>query len=75
MGEYMVALAADSGRFALTGGGKQFKLPAIRRRTKGKSRIITVTFFSGGGTTWSLVVPTPKQGEWIAMLEATATKK
>lgn len=68
-GEYLVALASDTQQLVLTGGGKQFKIPAIRRRANGKTKVTTVTFYSGGGATWSLLVSTPKFGEWISMLE------
>lgn len=65
----MVALASDSSTMILTGGGKQFKLPALKRRATAKSRVTTVMFYNGGGTTWSLIVSTPKHGEWISMME------
>lgn len=68
-GEYLVALASDSQQMILTGGGKQFKIPAVRRRATGKSKVTTVSFYCGGGPTWSLLITTPKFGEWIAMIE------
>ena len=73
-GEYLVALAADSQQIKLTGRGIDIKLPAIRRRTTAKTRVTSITFYSGGGTTWSLVVSTPKQGEWLAMVDYVDTK-
>lgn len=74
-GEYMVALASDSGQLALSGGGKTHKIPAVRRRTAGKTRTTTVSLIPGGGNQYSLVMSTPKQGEWIAMLEVKGGKK
>lgn len=75
-GEYLVALATDSGQFTLTGGGRTVKLPATRRRTAAKSKITSVSFFNGGGgTTWSLLFTGPKVGEWVAMLEIDGKKK
>lgn len=68
-GEYMVGLSAESGEIILTGGGKQYRLPATRRRTQSKSKITSVTFYGGGGNVMSLIISTPKQGEWISMLE------
>ena len=68
-GEYMVALASDTQQLVLTGGGKQYKIPAVRRRANAKTKVTTVTFYSGGGSTWSLLVSTPKFGEWISMME------
>lgn len=68
-GEYVVALAADMGVLSLVGGGKTHKIPVIRRRSVAKTRITTVALIPGGGSLFSLIVSTPKQGEWIAMLE------
>ncbi len=74
-GEYMVALATDTQQMILTGGGKQVKIPAVRRRSSAKTKVVTVTFYSGGGNQWSLVVSTPKFGEWIAMMELESRRK
>ncbi len=68
-GDYMVALISDSQQINLAGGGKDYKLPATKRRTAGRTRVTTVSFYSGGGNSWSLIVTTPKHGEWIAMIE------
>jgi hypothetical protein len=74
-GEYMVALASDTGQLVLVGGGKDYKIPAVRRRSSSKSRVTTVSLIPGGGTQFSLVMSTPKQGEWISMLEVKAGGK
>jgi hypothetical protein len=74
-GDYMVALASDTGQLVLVGGGKTHKIPAVRRRTAGKTRTTTVSLIPGGGSQYSLVMSTPKQGEWIAMLEVKGGKK
>ncbi len=71
----MVALASDSSTMTLTGGGKQVKLPALKRRSTSKSRVTSVVFYNGGGTTWSLIISTPKYGEWIAMMEYVASRE
>ena len=73
-GEYMVALASDTGQIALVGGGKTYKVPAVRRRTAGKTRTTTVSLIPGGGSLYSLVLSTPKMGEWIAMFEIAGGK-
>jgi hypothetical protein len=70
-GEYMVALASDTGQLVLVGGGQTHKIPAVRRRSSAKTRTTTVSLIPGGGSSYSLVMSTPKQGEWIAMLEVT----
>lgn len=72
-GEYLVALATDTQQIMLTGGGNQFKVPAVRRRSSGRTKITTVSYSSGGGAIWSLVVSAPKLGEWISMFEVGAT--
>jgi hypothetical protein len=73
-GEYMVALAADTGQLALIGGGKTLKIPAVRRRSSARTRVTTVSLIPGGGVLFSIVMSTPKQGEWISMLETTKGK-
>ena len=73
-GEYMVALRTDIQQFQLTGAGQDYTLPAIRRKSSSKVRTETVSFYSGGGRTWTLLIQTPKFGEWIAMLELGAGK-
>lgn len=65
----MVSLANGSSEIVLTGGGKQFKLPAVRRRQTGKTKSTNVMFYCGGGPLWSIVVSTPKLGEWVSMIE------
>jgi hypothetical protein len=76
-GEYMVSLQAESQQINLIAGGKTIKLAATKRRATSKVRTVSVNFYSGGGKSWSLVVNTPKNGEWIAMIEygPTTTKK
>jgi hypothetical protein len=72
-GEYMVSLQTDSQQINLIAGGKTLKLPATKRRTTSKTRTVTINFYSGGGKSWSLIVNTPKNGEWIALIEYGAT--
>lgn len=80
-GEYMVSLSNGNSEIVLTGGGKQFKLPAVKRRQAAKSKTTNVMFYCGGGPLWSIVLSTPKLGEWVSMIEyentgpANATKK
>ena len=68
-GDYLVALAAESQQVRLTGRGLDLALPAIRRRSKAQGRSDTVSFYSAGGNSFSILVTSPKQGEWIVMLE------
>lgn len=68
-GDYWVSLNADSSQIFLIAGGRDFKLPATRRRVKVRTKSTTVSFYSGGGDLWSLVVTSPKLGEWISLIE------
>lgn len=68
-GDYWVSLKTESGEFSLAGQGKDIKIPAKKRRAKVQTKTTSVMFYSGGGRTWSLVVTTPKFGEWVAFLE------
>ena len=68
-GEYMVSLQTDSQQINLIAGGKTLELAATKRRTTSKVRTISINFYSGGGKSWSLIVNTPKNGEWIALIE------
>lgn len=68
-GDYMVALLADSQQINLAGKGQNYKIPAVKRRNRANAKVVTVSFYSGGGNSWSLVVTTPKHGEWLAQIE------
>jgi hypothetical protein len=74
-GEYWVSLHSDSQQIFLTAGGRDVKLPAVRRRNKARTKTITVSFYSSGGAYWSLIVSTPKYGEWIAQIELGTGKQ
>src|SRR5688572_20297105 len=74
-GDYLVAIAADTGSFTLTGRGRTVKIPATKRRVNAKNKATSVTFFNAGGTVYSLVFQSPKLGEWVAMLDIDTTKK
>lgn len=74
-GDYMVTLKAEAQEMTLVGRGKDFQVKALKRRQVGRSKATTVTWSCGGGTTWSLVVSTPKQGEWIAMFDLQGSNK
>lgn len=74
-GEYLVSLQTDSHQIHFVAGGKTIKVPATKRRSTSKVRTTTVTFYSGGGKSWSLVITTPKNGEWIAMIEYSMSKE
>jgi hypothetical protein len=68
-GEYWVTLVAEASQIQMLAGGKTFKIPAVRRRAKIRGKTVQVSFYSGGGSQWSLVIADPKKGEWIALIE------
>ena len=68
-GDYWVSLRQENQEIILVGKGKDFPLHATRRRSQGRTRSTTVQFFAGGGVTLSLVIATPKYGEWVSFLE------
>ena len=72
-GEYSVSLQTDSQQINLIAGGKTLKLVATKRRATFQVHTTSINFYSGGGKSWSLVVNTPKNGEWIAMIEYSAS--
>ena len=69
MGDYWVSLHPESSQIFLSAGGKDLKIPSTRRRAQSKTKRTQITFFSGGGPIWSLVVNTPNQGEWVSLIE------
>lgn len=74
-GDYWVSLHSDSQQIFLSAGGRDIKLPAVRRRNKARSKSTSVTFYSAGGVHWSLLISTPKYGEWIALIELGISKE
>jgi hypothetical protein len=74
-GEYWVSLHHESQQMFLSSGGRDIKIPAIRRKNKSRTKNISVTFFSAGGAYWSLIVSTPKYGEWIALIELSSGER
>ncbi|MBU6375418.1 MAG: hypothetical protein KGQ59_05440 [Bdellovibrionales bacterium] len=68
-GDYLVSLKADTQQIRLTGKGLDLLIPAIKRRNQCRGKIETATFFSGGAGQWSLVINSPKLGEWVALME------
>lgn len=73
-GEYWVAPQLESATINLVGAGKDYSLKAVRRRKKTNSRSTNIVFSCGGGSTWSLVVSSPKFGEWAAFIEVKKSK-
>jgi len=70
-GDYMVSLKADTQQIRLTGKGLDLLIPAIKRRSVCRGKIETASFFSGGAGQWSLVINSPKMGEWVSLLEVS----
>jgi hypothetical protein len=68
-GDYLVALASDGVHLNLSGGGKTYPVPAVRRSRTSRKKTTQVSFYCGGGKTWSLVLESPKLGEFIAFID------
>ena len=71
-GKYLAAMNGTMGEVVLTGGGKDFKLQATKRRSTVNNKNqkgTAMTFYSSGGQQWSLLITNPKSGEWIVMFE------
>lgn len=68
-GEYWISLSHESGEIKLTAGGKDIRIKATRRRVQARTRVLNIQLVSGGGRIWSLVISTPKHGEWVAFIE------
>lgn len=74
-GEYMASVKTDTSQIKLVGRGIDITIPAMRRPSKSKSKIPTVTFYSMGGPTWTLVITAPPTGEYFAFITYDAQKK
>jgi len=67
--DYWVSLNASGGEISLSAAGRDIKVKATKRRSTSKSKTTSVQFFCGGGKLWSLVISTPKMGEYVAFIE------
>ncbi|HLD99719.1 MAG TPA: hypothetical protein VJB59_05635 [Bdellovibrionota bacterium] len=68
--DYWVSLRPDLSEITLSAGGRDIRVKAVKRRQTGRKKTLDVQYYKGGGTQWTLVVSTPKHGEWVALLEA-----
>jgi hypothetical protein len=74
-GDYVVQLATDIQMITLSGPGKEYRVPAVKRRSSVRGKGTQVSFRSGGGPVWSIIVSVPKYGEWIGMIEYQISAK
>lgn len=75
-GKYAVSVRADSRQINLEGAGKDVEIPSVGRPTKGNVRSVDVQFVpGGGGNIWTLLVKTPKMGEYMATVNYNTNKK
>ncbi len=74
-GEYWVAPQLEAGKINLIAGGRDYPLKAVRRRQSTRVRTQNIAFTCGGGSIWSLVVQSPKHGEWAAFIEIRKSKR
>lgn len=68
-GEYLARLSSDTSQIFLVGKGLTIKLPATKRRQQSRARSEQVQYFCAGAKVWSLVISSPKHGEWATMLD------
>ncbi len=73
-GEYWVSISGEGRFINLTGGGKDYKVPAIRRSSKVPVRRTDVNFFASSGTSWTIIVKTPPAFEWMGTLNLARKK-
>ncbi|NOX98992.1 MAG: hypothetical protein GXP30_04540 [Verrucomicrobia bacterium] len=75
-GNYTVSVRSDSRQINLESGGRDVEISAIGRPNKGNVRSLDVQFVPGGGSDiWTLLVKTPKMGEYMATITYAADKK
>ena len=75
-GEYTVSVKSDTRQINLEGAGRDIEIYAVGRPTKGTVRSVDVQFTpGGGGSNWSLLVKTPKMGEYLAAITYGSDKK
>lgn len=72
-GDYLVAAKPEQSMLQLTGRGKEFLIPAVKRPNRGKSKITSVQFYSLGGGQWTLVVSLPNRGELVSFIQYEGT--
>lgn len=73
-GEYWVSLHHESQQIFLSAGGRDLKIAATRRSNRSRTKTLSITFASAGGVYWSVLVSTPKFGEWIALIELSGDR-
>lgn len=65
-GEYTVSIRSDTRQIRLEGNGRDIEINAVGRPSRGIVRSMNVQLSpAGGGDNWSLVVKTPKMGEFF----------
>ena len=75
-GEYTVSVRSDTRQIRLEGNGRDIEVNAIGRPNKRTVRSLDVQFSpAGGGDNWSLVVKTPKMGEFFATVTYDSKKR
>ena len=71
----MVSVLSDTRQINLAGGGKDYTLAATRRQVGKKIRVTDVQYFSYGGPTWTVLVKTPPNFEWVAHVNIVKGKE
>lgn len=75
-GDYVVTAAPENSSIVLVGGGRNYALAAINRRSvaSAKAKKTSVNFYSMGGDQWTIAVTVPRRGEWVAFVKVEKKK-
>lgn len=70
-GDYVVSVSTERSALLLVGGGKNYLIPAINRKSAASERAkkTTLQFYSMGGDNWTVAMTIPKRGEWVAYIQ------
>jgi hypothetical protein len=64
-GDYHVSVLPDTQQMILLSGSKELKFNAIRRICRQKIRTADISFYSGGGPTWTILAKVPPNREFL----------
>ncbi len=75
-GEYVVTAVPERSALQLAGGGKNYLVSAVNRRSVAAERAkrTTLQFYSMGGNNWTISMTVPKRGEWVAFMQLEKKK-
>jgi|GEM_PF-2775973 len=70
-GDYVVSVSTERSALLLVGGGRNYLIPAVNRKSAATERAkkTTLQFYSLGGNNWTVSIVIPKRGEWVASIQ------